>query len=364
MTDITRHRPDRRRVLAGGLAGTAGLAMPGILRAQSPQEIVLVASGGVLANSFKKNFFDPFTRETGVAVRFVPSSDADMLAKVKVMNEAGKVEWDIVAANLDQIAAFPKYFATLECSSLPNVARFGVDGTCDTYSVLKQLDGHVLAFNSQTFPGDKAPKSWADFWDVKAFPGPRSLPNHGTPWVVLAAALLADGLTVAEIRQPMDVDRAFRKLDAIKSHVSVWWKSGDQSLQLMRSGESVMTMMYSGPALRGRSQGMPIDMTWNGAVMGSGRWTILKNAPNPGGSRDFLNYFMSRPEAHAAFAQEVFYDTANKDAVNFISADRRPNSALYADNLKHAYQLDYELATWLGPIHDSLLERWNTWLST
>jgi mannopine transport system substrate-binding protein len=221
----------------------------------------------------------------------------------------------------------------------------------------------VLAYNSQTFTEGNAPKGWADFWDVRRFPGPRALPNHGTPWVVLAAALLADGMKVSDIHPPLDLDRAFRKLDSIKRDVAVWWKSGDQSLQLMRGGESVMSMMYSGPALRGRSQGMPLGMTWNEAVMGSGRWTVLKNAPNPSASREFLNYFLSRPEAHAAFAQEVFYDTANKGAVNFISAERRPNSALYADNLKHAYQLDYDLAKWLGPVHDSLLERWNTWLS-
>ncbi|MEJ0015935.1 MAG: ABC transporter substrate-binding protein [Acetobacteraceae bacterium] len=353
----------RRGIVRTGLAATAGLALPGIVRAQA-KDLVLVASGGVLANSFKKHFFDPFTQATGIPIRFVPAADAEMLAKVKAMTEAGAIEWDIVAANLDQIAAFPQFFAGIDCAALPNVAAFGAPGACDSYSVLKQLDGHVLTFNTQQFPAGRQPGSWADFWNVKAFPGPRALPNHGTPWVVIAAALMADGLTVKDMRAPLDLDRGFKKLNEIKPHVTAWWKTGDQSLQLMRGGEAAMIMMYSGPALRGRSQGVPIDMTWNQAVMGSGRWSVLKNAPNARGAAMFLNYFLSRPEAHAAFTAEVFYDTANKDAVNFMPPDRRPNSALYNDNLSRAYQLDYDLAKWLGPVHDTLLERWNTWLTT
>jgi mannopine transport system substrate-binding protein len=354
----------RRGILRGGVAGTVGLALPRGVRAQSSKELVLVASGGVIANAFKKLFFDPFTQETGIPVRFVPSADAEMLAKVKVMNEAGAVEWDMVAANLDQIAAFPQYFAPLDCAALPNVAAFGIAGACDSYSILKQLDGHVLTYNTQLLTEGHRPANWADFWNVQAFPGARSLPNHGTPWVVLAAALLADGLTVKDLHPPLDLDRAFKKLDAIKPHVTTWWKAGDQSLQMMRSGEVAMMMMYSGPALRGRSQGVPIDMTWNQAVMGSGRWTILKGAPNAKAAMSFLNYFLSRPEAHAAFTQEIFYDTANKDAVNFMPPDRRPNSVLFKDNLTKVYQLDYDLAAWLGPVHDRLLERWNTWISS
>ena len=47
-----------------------------------------------------------------------------------------------------------------------------------------------------------------------------------------------------------------------------------------------------------------------------------------------------------------------------MPADRRPNSVLYKDNLTKVYQLDYDLAAWLGPQHDRLLERWNTWISS
>ena len=328
------------------------------------QEVVLVASGGALATAFKDNFFDAFTKVTGIKVTFVPASDAEMLTKVKAMNSAGKVEWDIVAADLGQIAAFQQYFAPLDCSALPHVATDGIPGACDGHSLIKQLDGHNLVFSTKAFPaGGKQPQNWADFWDVKTFPGPRSLPDHGTPWVAIAAALMADGVPASSIRPPLDIDRALKKLDEIKPYVKVWWKTGDQSQQIMRDGEAAMIMAYSGRALRSKSIGVPIDVTWNQAIMSPGRWTILKGAPNPKAAMAFLDFFLTRPEAHAAITNQTFYDTANKRAVDFLPAGERPNSALFGDNLKKAVLLDYELASWLGKNHDQLLERWNVWIA-
>ena len=349
--------------LAAGLAALALLALPA--EAQAPKkELVLVASGGALANAFKTHFFEPFTKETGIPIRFVPAADAEMLTKVKAMNQSGKVEWDIVAANLDQIAAFSEFFAPLACSQLSHAASDGIAMACDKYSVLKQLDGNMLTFDAKRFPATgRQPQSWADFWDVKTFPGPRSLPDHGTPWVVIAAALMADGVPPSQIKAPLDLDRAFKKLDQIKPHIAVWWKTGDQSTQTMRDGAVAMSMMYSGRALSVKAGGAAVDVTWNQAVMAPGRWTVLKGAPNPEGARAFLDFFFTRPEAHAAFTQQIFYDTVNKNSVKFLPAGARPNSALDGDNLSKTVMLDYELAAWLGQHHDDLLERWNSWIA-
>ena len=49
----------------------------------------------------------------------------------------------------------------------------------------------VLAWNTKTY-GDKGPQSWADFWDVKKFPGKRSY-RKGVAGA-LEPALMADGV--------------------------------------------------------------------------------------------------------------------------------------------------------------------------
>ncbi|MEL6078769.1 extracellular solute-binding protein, partial [Stenotrophomonas maltophilia] len=73
------------------------------------------------------------------------------------------------------------------------------------------------------------PGSWADFWDTKQFPGKRGL-RKGAKYT-LEFALMADGVPRDQVyqvlRQPGGVDRAFRKLDQIKTQIQ-WWESGAQ----------------------------------------------------------------------------------------------------------------------------------------
>ena len=112
----------------------------------------------------------------------------------------------------------------------------------------------VLAYSQKKFPKD-APKSWADFWDVKKFPGRRALRNH--PLATLEAALMADGVPPDKL-YPLDVDRAFKKLEEIKPHITVWWTSGAQSAQLLNDGEVDMVMAWNGRVSardQGRRQG-------------------------------------------------------------------------------------------------------------
>jgi len=69
------------------------------------------------------------------------------------------------------------------------------------------------------------------------------------PSVNLEWALLADGVAPADVYKvlatPAGLDRAFKKLDTIKSSI-VWWTAGAQPPQLLASGEVVMTSVYHG----------------------------------------------------------------------------------------------------------------------
>jgi len=78
---------------------------------------------------------------------------------------------------------------------------------------------------------------------VKKFPGRRALRNH--PIATLEAALMADGVAPDKL-YPLDVDRAFRKLEEIKPNVTVWWTSGAQSAQLLTTAEVDMVMAWNG----------------------------------------------------------------------------------------------------------------------
>ena len=102
----------------------------------------------------------------------------------------------------------------------------------------------VLTYDKQKLA--KGPQTWGDFWDVKAFPCKRGL--HFGPKGTLEIALMADGVPAADVYKVLasdgGVDRAFRKLDEIKSSI-VWWKLGAESQQLA-AGDVSMTAASNG----------------------------------------------------------------------------------------------------------------------
>ncbi|APO65528.1 hypothetical protein BFS10_15240 [Brucella suis] len=127
---------------------------------------------------------------------------------------------------------------------------------------------------------------------MKTFPGPRGLPDTGDrDWWLPAIALMADGVPRDKIF-PMDLDRAYKKLDEIKPYISVWWKTGNQVAQIMRDQEVAMTLSYSGRALTAMNEGAPFQLSWNDAIMDTGYFAILKDAPNPEGALEIHQLFL------------------------------------------------------------------------
>lgn len=337
--------------LAVALGATASLAQ------DRSKELVIVTSGGTFERAMKKHFYDPFTAATGVVVRPVSASYAEQWAKARAMSQAGQTVWDIVTVGIGEDAAHRDLLLKLDCAGMPNMASDAIDGACRDYSVLRTIGGTVLAYNTGSFPKDRAPSSWKDFWDTKAFPGPRAVPNYGAPYVPLALALVADGVPVGEVRNSkLDIARAFRKLDAIKSEVAIWWKTGDQSQQTFRNGDAVLSMMWSGRALQLQKSGQPIEIVWNGASAELSSWGVLKNAPNRAAAVQFLNFFVTRPEAHAAFSEEVVWDTVNREAL------RRAYGSVEAFMRRLDNMVVYD-AAWLAENRDTITTKWNEWIS-
>ena len=89
----SRHRMSRRSALA--LGAGALLGAPAIVRpARSQARTVYVNSyGGVWETSWKKAFFDPFTAQTGIAIKTVPGVS---FAKLKAQVQTRNYEWNVV----------------------------------------------------------------------------------------------------------------------------------------------------------------------------------------------------------------------------------------------------------------------------
>ena len=324
----------------------------------------VVMAGGTSAyvDLVKKHFYGPFTEATGIKVDIIGGSYGERIAKLKAMAVAKVVEWDAIAMSVDSLT--PETSTLLKdlgtCSALTDVTTEGVEGACVRHGVLFDIGGGVLSYDTRAFPdGKPQPKTWADFWDVKTFPGPRSLPNMGTPWWVLIAALLADGVPAAQLF-PLDLDRAFKKMDAIKPNVTVWWRSGDQSQQLFRSREVVMAMMFSGRSSRLQAEGIPLNIVWNGAPLDASVWAVTKDAPRPNAALALLDFIYTRPSVHAAFIGESFNATAQREAINLLDPAKRSSVVVHPNNWSKVVRIDQ---AWLAANQEAVLRRWTAWLA-
>src|SRR5690606_35103974 len=127
----------------------------------------------------------------------------------------------------------------------------------DKFVVTRGIYSTVLGYHTEHYASKPRPTSWAEFWDVEQFPGPRALRN--SPVDNLEFALLADGVPLDQL-YPLDVDRAFKKMEEIKPHISVWWSTGAQSAQVLIDQEVVLGTAWHGRFFTAMQEGAPIGI--------------------------------------------------------------------------------------------------------
>lgn len=350
------------------LIGAAGVALlhSGLREAVAQETledtVVIRTTGGAFEAALRKNFFEPFTKATGTRVVPVAASYGDMVAKTVAMSNAHNVEWDIISPQFYELDRLSPYLVDLgDCSAMPNVAAKGIPGICGRYGVQYLTGGVVLSWSPAAFTGRAAPGSWADFWDIKGFPGRRALPSYGNPWNnTLLFALMADGVPPNRLF-PLDLDRAFRKLDEIKPHIDVWWKTGAQSVDMFRSGDVQLSPLWSGTAYAAKRAGLALDWTFDQAAADLGSWAILRGAPHPKAAMAFIDFYMANPEAHAAFAREMGYATTNKAGLALLGPGEKHELVSDAAMMSKLAQID---GNWVEAHRTEMLDRWNRWLAS
>lgn len=283
-------------------------------------EVVITSGGGSWEDAQKKAFFEPFTRDTGIKVVLVPEDHAKLLASVRL----GQPEADITSVPGGMLAGFVSknaveeldynFFARETLSSIPEKLKNKNGVGALLYSV-------VVSYNTTKYPdGGKQPKNWVDFYNVAEFPGQRSLPKceKMVDGGLLEGALMGDGVPADQV-YPIDMDRAFAKVAALKSNVGRWWVAGADAPQSLIDGEVDMAAAYNGRIFGAKSQGAPLALSWDQSLLQYDFWVILKDSPNKENAAKFLAY-ISRSAPQAEFAEAISYGPINNDAFNLVPA--------------------------------------------
>jgi mannopine transport system substrate-binding protein len=345
----------RRMIIAAFAASAMGAAtFPA-----AADDVVVATTGGLMRNTLEKLMYRPFAKASGTDIVPFDIEVPDQWARAEGMVRAKKIEFDIVTATGPDLVSHADMLMDIPCSELAHVKEFGLPGACQPKGVARTTGGMVLTYSKKAFAG-REPKNWADFWNVKDFPGPRGLPDTGDrDWWVPVVALLADGVPKDKLF-PLDLDRAYKKLDEIRPNIAVWWKTGNQVQQIMRDGEIVMTMSYSGRSLATIKDGAPFAMAWDGALRDTGYFAILKGAPNAKGALNFIDYFYGASESHPDFMRAVGYATSSSKGLAGLPEDEQKLYATYPANYAGLVDPDFK---WIGDNRSMLRERWTAWLT-
>ena len=356
---MARWRFDRKRRRLLQTAGATAVLGPLLIteRTIAQTRMLYVNSwGGSYTAAQQEAYFKPFTAATGIQIRTVTPVS---YAKIKAQVKSGNYEFDMTSINSMQWLRGAREgladaidWNIFKKGTLPDDAI-----VADGYGVAFAILGTNLCYRSDKYPNG-GPRSWADFWDVKKFPGPRSLCT-GDPQRNCIFALIADGVPIDKL-YPLDFDRAFKKLDQIKPYVKVWWREGNQSQQLLRDSEVEMMSIWNARGTELKQQGVPVEVVWNGATRSASTWCVLKGAPGRKLAWEFIN-FASQAKPQAEFNTRLYYGPTNPDAYKLIPKDIAVQLPTYSGNMAVSVKED---DVWEADHVVKLEERFTQWLAS
>ncbi|MFT4012806.1 MAG: ABC transporter substrate-binding protein [Paracoccus sp. (in: a-proteobacteria)] len=309
-------------------------------------------SGRPYTEGYRKAFYDPFTEATGIGVVSV-ARDAEPTAQFKSVVETGSYIWDVCTITLSARLILERDGLLDPIEVDPDLTKDLMPGAVHPNFLGVDVYSTIFAFNPDTVT--PAPASWADFWDTDRILGRRALRKN--PIDTLEQALMADGVALADL-YPLDLDRAFAKLDKIKDQVAVWWTGGAQTSQMMQSGEVDMLAGWNARMQAAIESGAPAQIVWNQGLYSIEGWGLPKGGPKADAARKFVA-FCTGAEQQAKFTQDLAYGPTNLKAYDHIAAERAAELPTAPQNLKVMRMAD---EVWWEANRASVSERFNSWL--
>jgi len=325
------------------------------------ESITVANNGGSFSTAFREAYYKPWSAKTGNTV--VDDSFNQELAKIRTQVETKKLIWDVVsvtaineATGCDEGLLEPiDWSKYLDPKDFAEVGGFGKCGLPNNF-----VSGG-LVYDGDKIAADNAPKTWADFWNVKKWPGKRGMLYRAEQ--TFEVALMADGVAPKDatkvLASPGGPERALKKLAELKPYIK-WWKSGDESMQNILNGDVVMTFGWNGrvaAANQANHRRLKIEFG-AGHVSGSQMIAVMKGTPKKDLAVDFIR-FASQPGPQAEFARRVLYAPANARAYALMTPEEKATLPSGHMSLASLQSGKLYLDFWLNN-GDSLLQRFIT----
>ena len=352
-------------LLAGGPGDTGA-------KAQDDSVLTVVTWGGSYERSQREAYFRPFTEKTGVPVEVV-RYDGGLKALREHIATNDPTHWDVIdmlmadassACNEGLLEPFDPSILAPAPDGTPAEQDFS-DRSIRDCSVAQLVFSTVIAYDDRAFPGEK-PRTIADFFNLKKFPGRRAL--RKAPVGLFEWALRAYGVPRRQIYNLLSTDRGFdlalRKLDRIRPRLE-WWESGAEPVKMLQQGRVAMASAYNGRVFNAQTvDNAPISVIWDSQLLDYTTWAIPKGTPQKDMAEKFIR-FATRTENLGAQANRISYGPTRASARKRIGrhvdtgVPMRPHMPTAPRHLEKAIRQDHQ---WYAQTEDLRWRRFEAWL--
>ncbi len=339
-------------------------------------DMTIVSWGGAYSKSQLLAYHEPYTAKTGVNI-LNDDSSAEAVAKLRAMNEAGNITWDVVDVVASDAIRLCDEGLAMEIDADTQLAP-APDGTSASEDFGDLLVSECFIpqiVYSTTFGyrtdlvGDTPPTDICAVFDLDMYPGKRSLekrPINNMEW-----ALLCDGVAKGDVYDvlgtPEGQDQALAKLETIKDSV-VWWSAGADTPQLLADGEVIMGSTYNGRLFSViEEQNQPVAMLWDAQVFDLDGWIIPAGLSDERKARA-LDYIMFATDTQrlADQAKYISYGPARKSSAPLVGQhaelgiDMAPHMPTDPNNAQNTFLYNYEF--W-ADYRDDIDAKFQAWLA-
>ena len=343
------------------LAAIAGLGTAAV----SAEQITVTSYGGAYGKSVQEAMYKPFTAKTGIKVLSEDYNGG--LAEVRAQVRTGNVKWDVIDVEMAEAlrGCDEGLFEKFDAASLPA----GEDGTpaksdFQAGAVTRCAVGsisyaNVLAYDKTRYTTG-APSKLDDFFDLKKYPGQSGMKKEAP--VNLEWALMADGVAPEKVYEtlstPAGVERAFKKLDTIKSQI-VWWTAGAQPAQLLAAGEVTITTVYHGRIYDANTKDKrDFALVWDGQVIVPNLFAVVKGSKNVADAMEFVRFATgSKPLADEAAL--IPYAPMRKSSMKLIADSVK----VWLPGPEHGGRSLQTDAAWWSDHGDEMNQKFAAWLA-
>ncbi|UWR26312.1 extracellular solute-binding protein [Sulfitobacter sp. S223] len=359
------------------MASTALTVAAGMSFAEShmANEMTIVSWGGAYSASQQNAYHTPYSEMTGVKI-INDESSAEAVSKLRAMNEAGNVTWDVVDVVASDALRLCDEGLAMEIdpdemlADAPDGTKASEDfgdllvGDC----FIPQIVYSTTVGYRTDLVGDTPPTDICAIFDTDAYPGKRSLEKR--PIGNMEWALLCDGVAKDEIYDVLETaegqQKALDKLATIKDDV-IWWSAGADTPQLLADGEVVMGSTYNGRLFSLIvEQEQPVGMLWDAQVFDLDGWIIPTGLSDERKARA-MDYIMFATDTQrlADQAKYISYGPARKSSAPLVGKhaelgiDMAPHMPTDPENAKNTFLYNYEF--W-ADYRDDIDAKFQAWL--